>query len=87
MNRAAYIQKHVQQVQRAYEDNLNVRMYLYWSLTTNVEWGFPIGPNTDFGLFHVDLNLEREDPEYQKRKATSDCKVYSDIVKNRRVFS
>jgi beta-glucosidase/6-phospho-beta-glucosidase/beta-galactosidase/ABC-type amino acid transport substrate-binding protein len=87
MNRAAYIKKHVQQVQRAFRDKLNVEMYLYWSLTTNVEWGFPIGPNTDFGLFQIDLKKKKHEYGYQKRIATSDCRVYKDIIEKRGVFS
>ena len=80
MDRAAYIQKHVQQVQRAQMAGLNVKMYLYWSLTTNVEWGLPIGPNTDFGLFHIDLNKKPGDSGYQYRNRTDVCKLYKDII-------
>jgi hypothetical protein len=85
MDRAAYIQKHVQQIQRAQMAGLNVKMYLYWSLTTNVEWGLPIGPNTDFGLFHIDLNKEPDDSGYQARTETDVCQLYKNIIANRGV--
>jgi beta-glucosidase/6-phospho-beta-glucosidase/beta-galactosidase/ABC-type amino acid transport substrate-binding protein len=85
MDRAAYIQKHVQQVQRAQMAGLNVKMYLYWSLTTNVEWGFPIGPNTDFGLYHIDLNKKPGDNGYQDRIETDVCRLYKDIINYRGV--
>jgi beta-glucosidase/6-phospho-beta-glucosidase/beta-galactosidase len=80
MDRAEYIRSHVLQVQRAYNAGLNVKMYLYWSLTTNNEWGLPIGPNTDFGLYHIDLKKEPGESGYQVRNETDVCKLYKDIV-------
>jgi hypothetical protein len=56
IDRRTYICQHVQQVQRAVADGINVKMYIYWSLTTNREWGFKSGPGTDFGLFGVKLD-------------------------------
>jgi beta-glucosidase/6-phospho-beta-glucosidase/beta-galactosidase/ABC-type amino acid transport substrate-binding protein len=85
MDRAEYIRSHVLQVQRAYNAGLNVKMYLYWSLTTNNEWGLPIGPNTDFGLYHIDLKKEPGESGYQVRDKTDVCKLYKDIVDNKGV--
>ena len=87
MDRVAYIQEHIQQVQRAKVAGLDVKMYIYWSLTTNSEWGQPIGPNTDFGLFHIDLKEKPGDNNYQKRIPAEDgiCKLYEDIIHNREV--
>jgi hypothetical protein len=58
IDRRTYICRHVQQVQRAVADGIKVKMYLYWSLTTNREWGFPSDKpeKTDFGLYRVDLD-------------------------------
>lgn len=88
MDRVAYIKEHIHQVQRAKMAGLDVKMYIYWSLTTNSEWGQPIGPNTDFGLFHVDLKEEQGNDNYQKRIPASDgvCKLYKDIIQNREVL-
>jgi beta-glucosidase/6-phospho-beta-glucosidase/beta-galactosidase/ABC-type amino acid transport substrate-binding protein len=85
MDRAAYIQEHIRQVQRAHTAGLNIKMYIYWSLTTNNEWGFPIGPFTDFGLYRIDLKKRPFDSDYQKRSLTDDCTLYKDIIHRRGV--
>jgi beta-glucosidase/6-phospho-beta-glucosidase/beta-galactosidase len=87
MDRVAYIQEHIKQVQRAKVAGLDVKMYIYWSLTTNSEWGQTIGPNTDFGLFHIDLKEKPGNKNYQKRIPAEDgiCKLYEDIIHNREV--
>jgi beta-glucosidase/6-phospho-beta-glucosidase/beta-galactosidase len=33
-------------------------MYLCWSITSNREWGAPFDANSDFGLYHVDLDRD-----------------------------
>jgi beta-glucosidase/6-phospho-beta-glucosidase/beta-galactosidase/ABC-type amino acid transport substrate-binding protein len=86
MDRAAYIQRHVQQVQRAQMAGLKVKMYLYWSLTTNNEWGLPIGRSTDFGLFKINLNLGPDAIGYQERTPSPVCKLYRDIINSQGVL-
>lgn len=39
INRETYIRQHIQAVQRASQDNVNVAGYVCWSLTSNREWG------------------------------------------------
>jgi ABC-type amino acid transport substrate-binding protein len=54
--REAYLEAHIAQVERAIADGINVRGYIAWSITSNREWGLPFDANSDFGLFHIDLD-------------------------------
>jgi beta-glucosidase/6-phospho-beta-glucosidase/beta-galactosidase len=54
--RPEYIARHVLQVQRAIADGAPVVAYLCWSITSNREWGLPFDDNSDFGLYHIDLD-------------------------------
>ncbi|WP_367870979.1 family 1 glycosylhydrolase [Luteolibacter sp. Populi] len=68
MNRSEYIRAHLAQVERALKKGVPVKSYTYWSITSNREWGHPFDPNTDFGLYFVDLDRDenlhrRETPE------------------------
>ncbi|HTV75070.1 MAG TPA: family 1 glycosylhydrolase [Candidatus Acidoferrales bacterium] len=56
--RDAYLAAHIAQVERAIADGINVRCYIAWSLTSNREWGLPFDANSDFGLFHIDLDTD-----------------------------
>jgi len=64
-------------------------MYIYWSLTTNREWGFDSGPGTDFGLFGVDL--DKWDVKSQswtlgtldRKGKKDDIELYKNIIQNR----
>jgi len=47
--RGAWIDGYLAEVERAIEDGIDVRGYLYWTLTDNFEWQF--GFNMRFGLF------------------------------------
>lgn len=58
--RAAFIREHIQQIERALADGIDIRGYLYWSLLDNFEWESGFGPR--FGLVEVDYKnaLERK---------------------------
>jgi beta-glucosidase/6-phospho-beta-glucosidase/beta-galactosidase/ABC-type amino acid transport substrate-binding protein len=80
--RDKYLEAHIAQVERAIDDGINVRAYLAWSLTSNREWGLPFGANSDFGLYHIDLD---GDPALT-RKPTAACESFrSAIVRLRAV--
>ena len=76
LTRAAYISQHVQQVQRARRDGVNVVGYLCWSITSNREWGLKFGPGSNFGLYHIELDT---DPEL-KRVPTAALGTYQRII-------
>ena len=59
---ADYLRAHLAEVERAIEDGVPVKGYNFWSITSNREWGHAFDPNTDFGLYFVDLD---KDPELQ----------------------
>ncbi|MGQ9628146.1 MAG: family 1 glycosylhydrolase [Anaerolineae bacterium] len=74
--RPAYIKAHVRRVQQARWAGVNVIGYLVWSLTSNREWGLPFGPESDFGLYHIDLD---NDPNLT-RSETPAVNVYQKII-------
>jgi len=53
-HRASYIIAHVQQVQRARSEGVDVIGYLHWSIVDNYEWAYQYEPRARFGLFCVD---------------------------------
>lgn len=81
VSRSAYLRQHVEQVQRAVRDGINVAGYVCWSLTSNREWGLPFNPGSDFGLYHIDLD---NDPEL-KRVPTPAAATYKEIIARRGV--
>ena len=81
VSRARYLREHIRQVQYARQDGAPVIGYLAWSLTTNREWGLPLGPNSDFGIFHIDLD---RDPELARRP-TPAANAYAAIIRRRGV--
>ncbi len=76
VDRAAYLRRHIREVQRARQDGVDVAGYVCWSITSNREWGLHFGPNSDFGLYHVDLDT---DPELVRRR-TPAADEYEAIV-------
>ncbi len=56
--RAAYLREHLREVQRACNAGIPVKGYVCWSITTNREWGLPLGADSDFGLYHIDLDTD-----------------------------
>ncbi len=74
--RMEYLRAHIREVTRARKLGLPVHGYIYWSITSNREWGLPFGPASDFGLFHIDLD---HDPEL-KRVSTPSAELYRQII-------
>ncbi len=81
VERAKYISQHVQEVQRARRDGVNVIGYICWSITSNREWGLKFGPGSNFGLYHIELDT---DPEL-KRVPTAAVGAYQKIIERRGV--
>jgi beta-glucosidase/6-phospho-beta-glucosidase/beta-galactosidase len=81
IERATYISLHLKEVQRAISDGVNVVAYICWSITSNRELGHPFAPDTDFGLYHIDLDT---DP-LLARQPTSSAEIYANIIANRNV--
>jgi beta-glucosidase/6-phospho-beta-glucosidase/beta-galactosidase len=52
-HRASYIISHVQQVQRARREGVDVMGYLHWSIVDNYEWAYQYEARARFGLFRV----------------------------------
>ncbi len=74
--RLSYIQRHLQQTQRAIEAGVPVKGYFAWSLMDNFEWGF--GYSKRFGLIHVDYQT-------QKRTFKSSAQWYEQVIKQNAV--
>ena len=75
-SRSAYVEAHVRQVQRALRKGVPVAAYVCWSITSNREWGLPFDENSDFGLYHIDLDT---DPDL-KRVPTESSRRYAQII-------
>jgi beta-glucosidase/6-phospho-beta-glucosidase/beta-galactosidase len=76
-SRARYIEAHVRQVERALDKGAPIFAYLCWSITSNREWGLPFDDNSDFGLYHIELD---KDPAL-KRMPTEASAKYAEIIK------
>jgi beta-glucosidase/6-phospho-beta-glucosidase/beta-galactosidase len=76
-SRMEYLREHIREVTRARRLGLPVHGYIYWSITSNREWGLPFGPASDFGLYHIDLD---HDPEL-KRVPTPSADLYKKIIR------
>jgi beta-glucosidase/6-phospho-beta-glucosidase/beta-galactosidase/ABC-type amino acid transport substrate-binding protein len=76
MTRGGYIKAHLAQVERALAEGVPVKAYNYWSITSNREWGHAFDPNTDFGLYFVDLD---KDPLLQRRE-TDGLRVFREAI-------
>ena len=65
--RASYIISHVQQVQRARREGVDVMGYLHWSIVDNYEWAYQYEARARFGLFRVDrTTLETLDGSFRR---------------------
>ncbi len=76
ISRTDYLRSHVAEVERAIQQGVPVKGYNFWSITSNREWGHAFDPNTDFGLYFVDLD---KDPELA-RQATAEVAVYREMI-------
>ncbi len=71
IDRAAYIQKHIREVQKAVHGGIDVKGYVCWAITSNREWDCEFCDASDFGLYHIDLD---SDPTLgRKRTSAADC--------------
>jgi beta-glucosidase/6-phospho-beta-glucosidase/beta-galactosidase/ABC-type amino acid transport substrate-binding protein len=79
VKRGDYLRAHLQQVEQALAAGVPVKGYNCWSITSNREWGHGFDPNTDFGLYFVDLD---RDPDL-RRVATPDVRIYEEIIRKK----
>jgi len=71
-HRAWYLVSHLHNVRLAMDDGLDVRGYMHWSLTDNLEWG--AGFSKRFGLVHVDMRTKKRSPR-------ASAFIYRDVVR------
>lgn len=70
--RTNFIQKHVEQIEKAQEDGVPVIGYLHWSLTDNFEWAEGLKPR--FGLVEIDY-------ETGERKPRPSYRAFSEMLR------
>lgn len=75
-SRAKYVEAHVAEVRQAVEKGIPVDAYLCWSITSNREWGLHFDDNSDFGLYHIDLDT---DPAL-RRQETDASRAYAKLI-------
>jgi beta-glucosidase/6-phospho-beta-glucosidase/beta-galactosidase/ABC-type amino acid transport substrate-binding protein len=75
-SRADYLKAHVAQVRKAVARGAPVEAYICWSITSNREWGLKFDDNSDFGLYHIDLDT---DPDL-KRTPTDSSRTYAELI-------
>jgi beta-glucosidase/6-phospho-beta-glucosidase/beta-galactosidase len=75
-SRAKYLKAHIEQVERARQRGAPIEAYLCWSITSNREWGLPFDDNSDFGLYHIDLD---HDPNLT-RMPTESSRLYTTLI-------
>ena len=74
--RTYYIEKHIEQIERAEKEGVPVIGYQYWSLLDNFEWA--IGYDARFGLIYVDYKTQKrtvKDSAYVYKKITERGKL------------
>lgn len=70
--RSRFITDHLQWINKAIQEGIDVRGYFHWSLLDNFEWAHGFWPR--FGLIEIDYKT-------LKRKPRSSSKIYSEIAK------
>ena len=78
ISRTDYLLAHMAEVEQALARGVPVKGYNFWSITSNREWGHPFDPNTDFGLYYVDLD---KDPALL-RVPTKEVETYQNIIRD-----
>jgi len=76
ISRSEYLRLHLAQVEKAIGLGVPVTGYNFWSITSNREWGHAFDPNTDFGLYFVDLDKDTD----LRRVATAEAELYRQII-------
>ncbi|MFT3991912.1 MAG: family 1 glycosylhydrolase [Luteolibacter sp.] len=79
ISRTDYLKTHLHQVEKALEKGVPVKGYNFWSITSNREWGHAFDPNTDFGLYFVDLD---KDPDL-RRVPTAEVEFAKRVIAKR----
>jgi len=77
-SRARYLTAHIAQVQQALQRGVPIQAYMCWSITSNREWGLPFDENSDFGLYHIDLD---RDPDLRRVPTEASAK-YAQIIRD-----
>ena len=78
-NRIEYIKGNLASVHQAINDGVNVKLYTYWSIADNFEWGE--GYDSRFGLLYIDYkNLK--DPKKSRLKKDSYFYYQNCVKKN-----
>lgn len=80
VSRGDYMTSHLAEVEKAIAKGVPVRAHNWWSITSNREWGHLFDPNTDFGLYFVDLD---NDPTLA-RQPTPEAEVFRKIIAQHR---
>ena len=75
--RPQYLSLHLHQVKQARALGIPVRAYICWSITSNREWGLKFDSNSDFGLYHIDLD---SDPALT-RIPTESARIYQEAIR------
>lgn len=68
--RIDYVRQHIEAIERAYADGINVKGYFIWSLQDMFSWSN--GYNKRYGLFYIDF-------ETQKRYVKDSAKWYKQL--------
>ena len=76
-DRTEYIKAHVEKMREARREGIPVAAYICWSITSNREWGLSFSPDSDFGLYHIDLDT---DPSLARRR-TKSADVYAALIR------
>ena len=76
LTREEYLRAHIREVTRARAMGIPVAGYICWSITSNREWGLAFGPDSDFGLYYIDLD---HDPEL-KRVPTPSGEMFKRVI-------
>jgi beta-glucosidase/6-phospho-beta-glucosidase/beta-galactosidase len=79
VTREDYLARHIQQARGAIQSGIPLMAYVCWSITSNREWGLPFGGDSDFGLYHIDLD---RDPLLTRTK-TPAAERYRTIISER----
>jgi beta-glucosidase/6-phospho-beta-glucosidase/beta-galactosidase/ABC-type amino acid transport substrate-binding protein len=74
-----YLVAHFAEIKRGLAKGIKIKGYLCWSITTNREWGLKLGPDSDFGLYRIDLD---NDPQLI-RKPSPSVEAFRNIIKSR----
>jgi beta-glucosidase/6-phospho-beta-glucosidase/beta-galactosidase len=75
-SRERYLREHVAEVLNARTDGADVLAYICWSISTNRELGAPANPQSDFGLFHIDLDNDSS----LARTSTVSALAYKELI-------